>query len=129
VGTATVVDAVSQDREFLGGAIAVGPQTGLEALSEKTEALPRVEAGETIGPVGDNTEACLLSGAVDGTAALVEGLVGRMRERVGREAPLVLTGGHAELISRHLGIGHEVVPTLTLEGVARVWEHHRGRRK
>lgn len=129
LGTATVVDAVSANREFLGGAIAVGLQTGLDALAEKTRALPRVEAGEPPNPVSDNTEACLLSGAVHGTAALVEGLAERMRDRVGREAPLVLTGGHAELISAHLRLAHQMIPTVTLEGVALIWEHKRGARE
>ncbi|UCC67542.1 MAG: type III pantothenate kinase [Armatimonadota bacterium] len=127
LGTATVVDAVSQDRQFLGGAIAAGVQTGLDALAERTGALPRVEAGGTTEPVGDNTEACLLSGAAHGTASLVEGLVERMRGEVGAEAGLVLTGGHAALISQHLRVEHQVVPALTLEGVAAVWEHNRGK--
>ena len=127
LGTATVVDAVSQHREFLGGAIAVGVQTGLDALAEKTEALPRLEAGGTTDAVGGNTDACLLSGAAHGTASLVEGLVERMRENVGAGARLVLTGGHAALISQHLRAEHQVVPGLTLEGVAAVWEHNRGK--
>jgi type III pantothenate kinase len=127
LGTATVVDAVSARGEFLGGAVAVGVQTGLDALAERTGGLPRVEVRDARGPLGGDTEACLLSGATYGTGGLVEGLVGRMRERVGADAPVVLTGGHADLVSGCLYIEHEVVPTLTLEGVGAVWEHNRGK--
>ena len=127
LGTATVVDAVSPQGEFLGGAVAVGVQTGLDALAEQTGGLPRVEARDARSPLGRDTEACLLSGATYGTGGLVEGLVGRMRERVGADAPVVLTGGHADLVSGCLYIEHEVVPTLTLEGVGAVWECNRGK--
>ena len=126
LGTATVVDAVSAQSEYLGGAIAVGVQTGLDALAEKTRALPRVSAAQAHSAIGEDTQECLLVGATYGMAALVEGLVGRLREVVGAGAPLVMTGGHAELISRCLRSEHEVVPTLTLEGVAAIWEHNCG---
>jgi type III pantothenate kinase len=119
-----VVDAVSAGREFLGGAVAIGVQSGLEALAEKTAALPRVEASRPQGMIGRDTEECLRAGAACGTAALVEGVAERMREEIGAGAPLVVTGGHAELVSRCLRGEHEVAPTLTLEGVAAVWEHN-----
>jgi len=128
LGTAPMVDAVSAEREFLGGAIGVGVQTGLDALAKSTEALPRVAANEVAGAIGADTEECLGVAAVHGTAGLVAGLAERMREVVGANAPLAITGGHAELISGYLRVAHEVAPTLLLEGVGAVWEHHRGER-
>lgn len=127
LGTATVVDAVSAANEFLGGAIAVGIETGLAALNERTAALPRVSAAAPPGVIGSDAESCLRSGAVVGTAALVEGLSARMRETVGSSAPLVLTGGHADLISKHIRLDHQVIPNLALEGLAIIWEHNHGR--
>jgi pantothenate kinase type III len=49
-----------------------------------------------------------------------------MREFIGEGAPLILTGGDAELISFYLQANHEVAPYLTLEGIALIWEHSRG---
>jgi type III pantothenate kinase len=124
LGTATVVDAVSAARELLGGAIAPGVDTGLAALHEKTAALPRVTAEAPRGPIGDNTEEGLRAGAVLGTAALVEGLVTRMREVVG-QAKVAVTGGNVGLVAPHLrGEGWNTYPTLVLEGAGLVWEHH-----
>jgi type III pantothenate kinase len=128
LGTATVVDAVSAESEFLGGAIAAGVDTGLRALAEMTAALPRVPLGDAAGPVGSETGECLRAGAVIGTAALVEGLVSRMREQIGAAARVAITGGHAELVSRHLRVDHGVFPHLVLEGIALLWEHNRGGR-
>jgi len=127
LGTATVVDAVSEEAEFLGGAIVVGVQTGLAALAERTAALPRVTVEAPERTIGRDTEECLAIGAVVGTAALVEGLAARLRDIVGDSAPLALTGGYAELISEHIWIEHEMFPSLTLEGIATIWEHNRGR--
>ena len=125
LGTATVVDAVSAQRELLGGAIAAGVDTGLAALHERTAALPRVTAESPLSVIGRNTEEGLHAGAVLGTAALVEGLVARMREEIG-PAKVALTGGHAALIAPHLRDGEdwEVYPTLLMEGAGLIWEHH-----
>jgi type III pantothenate kinase len=127
LGTATFVDAVSSRREFLGGAICVGVQTGLAALADKTDALPGVRADAPQSLIGSDTEECLRSGAGYGAAALVEGLAQRMRQEIGTRAPLTLTGGHADLVSPLLRVEHQVLPTLTLEGIAAIWEHNRRR--
>jgi len=127
LGTATVVDAVSADGEFLGGAIAAGVETGLAALAEHTRALPRVSVGAVSSPIGGDTTESLRAGAIHGTASLVAGLTQRMRGVVGAEAPLVLTGGHADLIAEHLGVECTVAPSLALEGLAAIWDHNQGK--
>jgi type III pantothenate kinase len=126
LGTAVVVDAVSASKEYLGGAIWVGMAMGFGALAERTITLPRVTPEPPSSPIGGDTEACLHAGAVYGTAALVEGVAERMREFIGERAPLILTGGDADLISFYLKARHEVAPHLTLEGIGLIWEHNRG---
>ncbi len=125
VGTTVVVDAVSSDGEYLGGAIWVGMSGGFEALAQTTAALPKVSGQATSHPIGADTEACIRAGATYGTAALVEGLAARMRGTIGESAPLVVTGGDADTLSSYLKAEHELVPTLTLEGIAAIWEHNR----
>lgn len=128
LGTATVVDAVSAERELLGGAIAAGVGTGLSALHEKTAALPSVTPRTPVGIIGLNTEDGLRAGAVLGTAALAEGLVARMRDVIG-PAPVALTSGNAALIAPHLrGEDWSVYPTLLMEGAGLIWEFGRERR-
>jgi type III pantothenate kinase len=122
LGTATVVDAVSAKREYLGGAIAAGMETMLASLAERTAALPRVEAAPPVSPIGRTTEECLRVGAVLGTAGLIDGLAARMRDIVGAAAPVILTGGHTGLISPHLETAHQISPALVLVGVGVIWE-------
>lgn len=126
LGTATVLDAVSANREFLGGAIAAGIETGLVALSEKTAALHRIVLTGAAHAIGHNTEQCLRSGAVLGAAAMIEGLVARLRGTVGEAAPVALTGGHAAMVSEYLMVEHRLLPNLTLDGIGAIWEHNGG---
>ena len=126
VGTAVVVDAVSPKSEYLGGAIWVGTRLGLRALADGTVGLPQVSPGHVSTPIGGDTETSLRVGASHGLAALIEGLAARMRDYLGEQAPLAVTGGDAEAIAPYLRTEHEVVPTLTLEGLALIWDHARG---
>jgi type III pantothenate kinase len=126
IGTAVVVDAVSPKREYLGGAIWVGTRLGFRALADGTVGLPRVSMADVSTPIGGDTETSLRVGALHGTAALVEGLATRMREHLGEQAPLAVTGGDAEGIAPYLKTAHDVCPTLTLEGLALIWEHVHG---
>jgi len=127
LGTATVVDAVSPRREFLGGAIVAGVQAGVSALAEMTAALPCVELPGPLPQIGQDTDGCMRLGAVVGAAAMVEGLAARFRALAGEVAPLALTGGNAQLVSEHLRMPHHVFPSLTLEGIGAIWEHNQGR--
>jgi type III pantothenate kinase len=125
LGTATVVDAVSAEGAYLGGAIAIGVESGLAALHAATSALPKAEAAAPVGAIGRDTEESLRVGAVLGAAGLVEGLVRRMRAEIGEEAGVALSGGHAELLAPYLELMNcVVVPTLVLEGAGRIWGHN-----
>jgi type III pantothenate kinase len=126
LGTATVVDAVTARKEFVGGAIAVGVETGIAALSRMTANLPLIPLQAPVPEIGERTEDCMRIGAVTGTAALVEGLASRFRALIGQGAPLVLTGGNADIVARHLLLEHAVFPHLTLEGIGAIWDHAHG---
>src|SRR6266496_5883060 len=54
-GTATTYDAVSENGEYLGGAIAPGIQVSAAALFGATARLPRVEITVPRSPIGKNT--------------------------------------------------------------------------
>jgi type III pantothenate kinase len=62
------------------------------------------------------------SGLFHGYVALVEGMVQRIREELGEEAPVVATGGLAPVFEPELGFLQEVNPQLTLEGLWLLWE-------
>jgi len=117
-GTATTFDAVSENGEYLGGAISPGVMISSEALFTNASKLPRVELF-TPPPkvVGKDTTESLKSGIIFGYGGLVDGIVGRMKAEMGTDPYVVATGGLAEMMGRVSGSIDAVEPDLTLEGL------------
>jgi type III pantothenate kinase len=59
---------------------------------------------------------------VYGFAGQVDGIVERMRGELGDTAPVIATGGLADLIAPHSSTIERVDPLLTLEGLRLVWD-------
>ena len=74
LGTATTFNVVDKDRVFRGGVICPGLSTGLRALGERCAQLPQVRLSSPKTAIGVNTESCMLSGSVLGTAVLLDGI-------------------------------------------------------
>jgi type III pantothenate kinase len=121
-GTATTFDAVSEAGEYLGGVIAPGIETSLDALTARAARLVRVDLVAPPRVIGKSTMESMRSGIVHGTVAMVDGVVARMREELGPRAVVLATGGLAALVcplSREID---ENDPLLTLEGLRLVHE-------
>jgi type III pantothenate kinase len=116
-GTATSFVAVMEPGVLAGVAIAPGLRTGLEALAERTAQLPHVPLALPSRVLGRNTVTAIQAGTIFGHAALVDGLVRRMREELGGKAKAVATGEWATLLSPLLSEVEAVDPWLTLEGL------------
>jgi type III pantothenate kinase len=122
-GTATTFDAVSEDGEYLGGAICPGIMISAEALFLKASKLPRVEIfshPEKI--IGKDTASSIRSGIIYGYAGLVDGIVRRMKIEMGTAPKVVATGGVSNLMADVCDSIEEVEPSLTLEGLRIIYE-------
>ena len=119
-GTATTFDAVDFTGAYKGGIIAPGINLSLDALVGNTAKLPRIaiEAPRTTSVIGRNTEDQMLIGVFWGYVAMMEGLIAKMREEIGRPAKVVATGGLAILFDKHTQMFDAVDSDLTLEGLA-----------
>lgn len=95
LGTATTYNVIDAQGHFLGGFIVPGVQTSLRAISAGTAQLPPIAPEETDHLIGRNTVECLNSGAVFGTAAMMEGLADRVEAQLGQPLTVVATGGLA----------------------------------
>ena len=117
LGTATVFDAVSRDREYLGGAIAPGINLSADALYYNTSQLRRVELVAPSEAVGRNTTTALQSGIVLGYAGLVTTMVDRFKAEIGQDAKVVGTGGLVTVIADHSPVFDDINQELTLVGL------------
>lgn len=123
-GTATTIEVVTRDREYLGGAILAGMRISMEALDARTARLPTVEIVK-VDPknvLGRSTVESIQSGLYFGTMGMVKELTDRLTEECfnggqGPDKPVILaTGGFSSLFDK-TGLFDEIVPDLVLKGL------------
>jgi len=127
-GTATTFNAISKDKEFLGGAISPGLYTCADALFERAARLPRVEFARPRVAIGSSTVEAIQSGLYFGYAGLVDGVIEQMLEGMGPVSRIVATGGLAPLIRSTSKYIDALDETLTLDGLRIVYERNRTER-
>jgi len=123
-GTAIKVEAINAAGQFLGGAIAPGMEIAATALFSAAARLTRVEFVAPPSAIGRSTVTALQSGIIFGTAALVDGLVGRVTEELEGEVKVIATGGLAPAVMSHCETIEELEPTLTLMGLRVIFDRN-----
>jgi type III pantothenate kinase len=125
-GTSTNFDVVSAAGEFAGGVLAPGVEISMDALFARAARLPKVPFTAPERVISQTTVAALQSGLVYGFAGQVDAIVSRIRDELdAQDAPVVATGGLAELIAPHSQTITTVDPELTLQGLRLVWQRNR----
>ena len=120
LGTATAFNVIDTGGIFLGGIISAGVQTSLNALSKHAAQLPKLMISTPGRLIGTNTVECMLSGAVFGAAAMIDGITARIESELKKPVTLVLTGGGARYVEAYLLHPHIHEPYLLAKGLALV---------
>ena len=121
MGTATTITVVDKGNKFLGGAIVPGVALSMNALSSGTSLLQKVPIEAPKKALSGTTIECMQSGAVYGTASMLDGMIDRLEEELGSKCSLVATGGIASKIVPHCK--HEIVydENLLLRGLGIIY--------
>ncbi len=98
MGTATTVTVLDETGAFIGGSICPGVKISMDALTDRTALLPGLQLDQPKRAIGRNTIDCMRSGIMLGNACMLDGLIERMEEELGRKATVVATGGIARFI-------------------------------
>jgi type III pantothenate kinase len=121
IGTATTVEAVDAESNYLGGAIFTGLNVALEALISRTAKLPSVNLeGATPPAIATNTPDSIRSGFIYGYAGALDALVRRFKAELNcpeDDIHVVATGGPATVIVRHCREIQTFDADLTLNGL------------
>jgi type III pantothenate kinase len=120
-GTATTFDAVAENGDYLGGAIAPGIGIAAQALFERAAKLYPIDLTRPPSAIGRNTPHAMQSGLLFGYVGLVEGMVARFKAELGPQTQVIATGGLAEIIARETDVIDVVDPWLTLHGLRIVY--------
>ena len=128
-GTAITMEVVNEEKEYLGGVILPGIGISLKALFERASLLPPVSITPPSEFIGKTTESSICSGVINGYVCLVEGMIKRFQEEIGKGLTVILTGGEAEWISTFLHLPHVFDPLLTLKGLKVIYDLNKGGRE
>ena len=128
MGTATTIVAIDSEGSYLGGAIIPGIKLSYSALSSGTSLLPNIAIEAPKKCIGTNTVDSMKSGAVYGTAALIDGMIDRMETELGEPVTVVATGGLAGTVVPYCRRRIEYEPALLLKGLAILYEKNAKRR-
>lgn len=121
-GTATNIDVIDAEGNYIGGAIAPGVNISMDALSARAAKLASVKLEAPDHSIGKNTTECVQVGTVVGAAAMAEGLVARMKaELEAPDATVIATGGIAHVVADSTDVFDTIDPTLTLHGINEIY--------
>lgn len=118
MGTATTVSVIDANKTYIGGMIIPGIMISQEALASRTSQLPKISLEPPKRVIGSNTIEGMKSGAVYGSAAMIDGVLQRIEEELGQKATVIATGGLAPSIIPHCKRKDIIVDTnLLLKGL------------
>jgi type III pantothenate kinase len=124
MGTATTVSVIDEEGCFLGGAIMPGIRTGFDALSEHASLLPHIGLEAPRDIIGKNSSECMRSGAIYGTASMIDGMAQRIEESLGQKATIIATGGNSKDIVPYCRCNVVYDGNLLLEGLIRIYRRN-----
>lgn len=118
-GTATTFCVIDQHKVYQGGLICPGINLTRQVLHEKTAKLPLVSIKEPPKIlVGQNTVQAMQAGIFFGYQSLTEGIINRLKRKLGRHYKVIATGGYAELITKGLREKIDIIdPDLTIKSL------------
>jgi len=118
MGTATTIEAVTRQGEFLGGAILPGLGLMLDALACRTARLPGLLPGKPHAVLGQNTRESILSGAFHAHFAGISRIIQGIEHETKLEFRVIATGGLSRRFGRFIDNVSSINPLLTLQGLS-----------
>lgn len=123
LGTCITYNFVQKNKAFRGGIISPGMNMRLRAMHEFTGKLPEVAADGDLLLLGYDTETSMRSGAVNGMAAELEGIIEQFNAQYA-DFNAVLTGGDAPVFANKLKSKIFADPDLLMKGLQLILKHN-----
>ncbi len=129
LGAASAFSVIDADGAFVGCAIAPGISLCAEALSKGASLLPEFAASMPKKCIGTNTMESMQSGCIFGSAAMVDGMIGRIERELGVNTLVIVSGRDSERIAKLCE--REIVcdDSVLLIGLAKIYEKNQRKQK
>lgn len=125
LGTATTASVIDAKKTYIGGAVLCGVKTAVNAISNHAAQLPHVDISAPKKAISSNTVDCMRSGAVYGTAAMIDGLVKRFENELGEKLTVVITGGLGKTISKECASETIYDENLLIDGLRIIYNKNK----
>ena len=125
MGTATTVSVITENKEYIGGAILPGVMISHDALVSGTSKLNGVALGAPGKVIGSNTTDCIKSGLVYGNAGALDGIIDGINAEMGKECTVVATGGLAQVVVPFCRKKITIDDELLIKGLRMLYEKNK----
>ncbi|MDR1132286.1 MAG: type III pantothenate kinase [Oscillospiraceae bacterium] len=98
LGTAIAMGILDRSGSYVGGIIGPGPMVSQVALARGVAMLSNVSVSPTPQVICRSTNACVQSGLINGSAAMIDGLLERIEDELGERVSVVAWGDWADTI-------------------------------
>ncbi len=125
MGTATTMFVIDKSGTYIGGAIIPGLMVSQKALTSATSLLPSISLETPKSVIGKNTIDAMQSGAILGTASMIDGMIDKIEEHLGEKATVIATGGLSKCIIE--SCKHEIIydENMLLRGLWLIYDKHK----
>ncbi|HEY8389529.1 MAG TPA: type III pantothenate kinase [Clostridia bacterium] len=122
-GTATTINVVGRNNDFLGGLICPGIKSSVNSLAESAAKLPKIELVTPKSVIGKNTITNMQSGIFYAFTGMIEHIVKKIREEDGlNDAKVIATGGLSEYVNQGTSIIDHIDRRLSLKGLYYIYK-------
>lgn len=115
-GTCITYDFLDKEGNYHGGGISPGLKMRFQAMNTFTAKLPLADIIDDPPLIGNTTETCLQSGAVNGMVEEINGIIMRYRQEF-EGLHVILCGGDARFFENKLKAPIFALPELVLSGL------------
>ncbi|MDT8303028.1 MAG: type III pantothenate kinase [Sedimentisphaerales bacterium] len=116
-GTAVTIDLVNGNGIFLGGVICPGFEISAKALKVNTAQLPKAKITKPAAPYGKNTVDAINCGLYYSTIGVLQEVIRRYAEEIGKWPQTIITGAAAKVIKDDCEFIDSWVPNLVVKGI------------
>ncbi len=124
LGTATTFCILLGSGELDGGLIGPGVGISMNALSERTSKLLKVDFKKPENMIARNTAEAITSGFFYGWLSMVEGIIERIERHYNKTFLKIFTGGYAEIVGSHVKYENIIDTNLTMKGLKYIFDRN-----